>query len=122
MSLGERFATAIATRDHDALRALLADDVDFKGLTPRRFWEAGTADEVLDIVFGNWFEEQDHIDAIASLEHGEDVGEVRRIGYRFLLTTPDGAHMVEQQAYYTEVDDKLHYLRIVCSGFRPTPG
>jgi hypothetical protein len=119
MSIGESFATALARKDAMALRALLAPDVDFRGLTPRRFWEASNPDGVLDILLGNWFEADDHIDGIAALEQGDDVGDVRRVGYRFDVTTPDGPHIVEQQAYYREQADHLHYLRIVCSGFRP---
>lgn len=119
MTLGERFATAVAARDAEELRGLLAANVDFKGLTPRRFWEASTPDEVLEIVLGNWFGEQDRIDGVAAIEDGEDVGDVRRVGYRFEVTTPDGPHVVEQQAYYYEHENRLLYLRVVCSGFRP---
>jgi len=119
--VGRRFAEAIAGRNEHALRALLADDVDFKGLTPRRFWEATSPDEVTDVVFGNWFEEQDRIDAVAVLDEGDDVGDTHRVAYRFDLTTPDGPHVVEQQAYYRERDNRLVYVRVVCSGFRPRP-
>lgn len=122
MTLGQRFATAVADRDAEALRGLLAAKVDFKGLTPRRFWEAGSADEVLEIVFDNWFEEQDRVDEVLAVEDGEDVGDVRRVGYRFRVITPDGPHVVEQQAYYYEHENQMLYLRIVCSGFRPVSG
>lgn len=118
-SLGERFAHAIALRDRDGLAALLADDVDFKGLTPGKLWEASTAAEVVDVVFGSWFEEHDRIDALVGVETGEPVGDTQRTSFRLNLTTPDGPHVVEQQAYYRERDGRLLYLRIVCSGFRP---
>ena len=118
-ALGKRFATAIAERDRDALTEILADDIDFKGLTPKRFWEAASSDEVLDILFANWFEESDHIDALTVVEEGADVADVHRVGYRFDLTTPDGPHVVEQQAYYRESGDRMEYMRVVCSGYRP---
>jgi hypothetical protein len=38
--LGSRFVAALAAKDTDRLVALFASDVDFRGLTPRRFWEA----------------------------------------------------------------------------------
>ncbi|WP_436497932.1 hypothetical protein [Actinokineospora sp. HUAS TT18] len=117
--LGEQFARAIAARDTDAVAALLADDVDFKALTPRRFWEGNSPAEVLDTVFGHWFGESDHIDALAGVESGETVGDTSRVAYRFHITNPDGTHVVEQQVYYREADDKLAYLRVVCSGYRP---
>jgi hypothetical protein len=119
MSIGESFASALARKDMEALRALLAPDVDFKALTPRRLWEASNPDGVLDILLGSWFEADDHIDGIVALEQGDDVEDMRRIGYRFDVVTPNGPHIVEQQAYYREHDDRLHYLRIMCSGFRP---
>jgi|SRR4051794_38546350 hypothetical protein len=118
-SVGSRFVTAIAEKNTDALRGLLAHNVDFKGLTPRKFWEGANPDDVIETVFGNWFEESDHIDEVVHTDQGEDVGDVKRIGYRFRITTPDGPHLVEQQAYYYEYDDKILYLRVVCSGYRP---
>jgi hypothetical protein len=54
-ALGPRFAQVLATKDYEALRAVLHADVDFRGLTPNRFWEAHDRDAVLDIVFGVWF-------------------------------------------------------------------
>ncbi|MBC6449571.1 hypothetical protein [Actinokineospora xionganensis] len=118
-SLGERFANAMMLRDRDGLAALLDPEVDFRALTPNTFWTAATPTEVVDIVFDSWFEEHDHIDAVAALETGDAVGDTQRTGYRFDITTPDGPHVVEQQAYYRERDGRLRYLRIVCSGFRP---
>ncbi|SDH92492.1 hypothetical protein SAMN05192558_103268 [Actinokineospora alba] len=118
-TLGERFAHAIAQRDRDGMTALLTDDVDFKALTPGRFWDAGSPAEVLDVVFANWFTESDHIDALAEVESGKPVGDTQRTGYRLDITNPDGTHVVEQQVYYRERDGRLLYLRIVCSGYRP---
>ena len=44
------------------------------------------------------------------------------MGYRFAITNPDGRHTVEQQAYYRTDGDRISYLRIVCSGYRPADG
>ncbi|MGH3362924.1 MAG: nuclear transport factor 2 family protein [Nocardioides sp.] len=122
MSLGKRFATAMAEKDAETLRDLLTHDVDFKGLTPGRFWEAGTPEEVAAILFGTWFAPDDHIERLVAAEDGEDVADVHRVGYRFEVTTPDGPHTVEQQAYYRQADGRLSYVRVVCSGFRPSTG
>jgi hypothetical protein len=116
--LGLRFAEALAAKDRRAIAALLGPHVDFKGLTPQKFWEGSTPEDVLDVLFDHWFEEQDHIDRLVDTSEGEPVGDVRRIGYRLRVTTPDGPHLVEQQAYY-RADDRIHYLRVLCSGFRP---
>ena len=118
-ALGVRLAEAIAAKDTDAVTALLAPDLDFRALTPRKFWEASTPDEVLEILFDNWFEESDHIDALVDVTEGADVEDTHEVGYRLAITNPDGAHTVEQQAYYRADGDRISYLRVVCSGYRP---
>jgi hypothetical protein len=116
--VGERFAQAIAARDTSALLDLLKSDVDFRALTPGRFWEADSAREVVDeVIFGHWFEPQDRIDAVEQIETGT-VGDRHRVGYRFRVTNPSGEFTVEQQAYLDVENDRITWLRIMCSGFR----
>lgn len=117
-SPGRRFVDAIAARDHDTMTAVLAADVDFKGLTPRRLWEAASPGGVVDAVLGHWFEDQDRITAVTGVEE-DSVADTARIGYGFELELPDGPYVVEQQAYYRTDGDRISYLRVVCSGFRP---
>jgi hypothetical protein len=118
-SLGRQLVDAIAARDPEALAALLDPGVDFRGLTPGRFWEAVTPDEAVEVVFGSWFTESDRIDAVAAVDEGEPVGDTQRIGYRLDITNPAGPHQVEQQVYYRAEGGRLSYLRVVCSGYRP---
>jgi hypothetical protein len=119
-SPARRFVDAIVAHDEDALRGSLAPDVDFKGLTPGRLWEADSPDGVRDIVLGHWFEEQDHVSAVADVTESE-VGDTARIGYRLDLELPDGPYVAEQQAYYRSGSEGIDYLRIMCSGFRRRP-
>ncbi len=118
-SLGRRLATAIAARDHAALRALLAPEVSFKGLTPGRVWESDDAEGAIEVILGHWFEPHDQIDEIVALEDGDPVADTERITYRFTLTTPDGPHTAEQQVYYRTEAGQITYARVLCSGFRP---
>jgi hypothetical protein len=118
-SLGRRLAQAIADKDADTLTALLSPDVDFRALTPKKFWEATQPAEVADIVFGTWFEESDHITLLVEVTDGDDVEDTHRVSYRFAISNADGAHTVEQQAYYRADGDRIGYLRVVCSGYRP---
>ncbi|HET6167599.1 MAG TPA: hypothetical protein VFE07_12290 [Marmoricola sp.] len=120
--LGKRFAEAIAAKDVDAITSLLSPEVDFRALTPRKFWEATSPAEVVDVLFDNWFEEQDHIDALVDVTSGTPVEDTQQVGYRFAVTNPDGPHTVEQQAYYRADGDQISYLRVVCSGYRPVGG
>lgn len=117
-TLGTRLARAIAGRDAPAVRLLLADDVDFKGLTPGRVWEATGADEVVDILFGSWFEEDDRIERVVDVEDGADVADTSHVSYRFDLVNGDGPYVAEQQAYYRG-EHTITHLRVLCSGFRP---
>lgn len=112
----------MAEKDAESVRSLLAPDVDFKGLTPGRFWEANTPEAVAGIFFDSWFGPDDHIERLVTSEDGADVADVHRVGYRLEVTTPDGPHTVEQQVYYRQAGGRLSYLRVVCSGFRPSPG
>ena len=117
-TVGERWVTAIAGRDSDGLAALLTDDVDFRGLTPRKAWEGTTPADVVEVVLGTWFSADTSIDAVDQVTT-DDVADTHRIGYRFRTTTADGPHLIEQQAYYRDDGDRIGYLRIVCSGYRP---
>ena len=116
-TLGTDFAQAIAAKDADRLRGLLPPDIDFKGLTPRRVWEAGTPDEVVSVVFDNWFEPTDDIESVEHVDT-DAFADRERVGYRFRVRNADGAHIVEQQAYLTPTDGRISWMRLVCSGFR----
>jgi hypothetical protein len=119
VTLGEQLAHAIAKKDRTVIARLLTEDVDFKGLTPGRFWEGSTPDDVLDVLFANWFEDHDVIESLAVLAQGDDVGDTHHVAYRLELSTPDGPRVAEQQAYYRTDDDQVSFLRVLCSGFRP---
>jgi hypothetical protein len=120
-SLGRRFAHALADKDVSQLSDLLADEVDFRGLTPRRSWEAEDRAGVLDILLGSWFEPHDRIEALLALKENDAVEDTAHVSYRFAIQTPDGPHTMEQQAYYRVANEQIAYMRVLCSGFRPVP-
>ena len=117
-TLGARFARAIGAKDEAALRGLLADDVDFKGLTPGRLWEGTGPDDVVRAVLGAWFEDSDEIVAVLDVTDGATVADTARVSYRFDLANADGTFVAEQQVYYRG-DTAIDHLRVLCSGFRP---
>jgi hypothetical protein len=116
-AIGAQFVKAMTDKDHDALRAVLAPDVDFRALTPRMFWEAATADALIDDVFGEWFGPDDNVDAIESMEH-DTVVDRERIGYRIRVTRDNAPHVVDQQAYFHVTDGQIDWLRIMCAGYQ----
>jgi hypothetical protein len=120
MTPGEAFAQAIAAKDADALKKLLSPDLDFKALTPGRFWEADGVDEIVDdVIFGLWFASSDEIEELESVETSS-VAERDRVAYRLRVRNPDGIFLVEQQAYYDTDCEKISWLRILCAGYQPT--
>ena len=119
--LGRAFAEALGQKDGSRLKTLLQPDVNFKAMTPGRFWEADSADEVVDeVMLGAWFEPSDEIVEIVSIET-DDLSSAERVGYRFRVTNPTGRFLVEQQAYLESKDGRIGWLRIMCAGFRPEP-
>jgi hypothetical protein len=120
--LGRAFAEALGQKDGSRLKTLLQPDVNFKAMTPGRFWEADSADEVVDeVMLGAWFEPSDEIVEIVSIET-DDLSSAERVGYRFRVTNPTGRFLVEQQAYLESKDGRIGWLRIMCAGYRPEPG
>jgi hypothetical protein len=120
MSTGADFVSAMAAKDYERIESLLDPELDFRGLTPRRTWEASSPGEFVSEVLLRWFEDTDHIDELIELEAGE-FADRRRLSYSFRGHNDDGEFVVEQQAYFTEKDGRIDWLRVLCSGFRP-PG
>ncbi len=114
-TIGRAFAYAIARRDFGELGDLLHPDVELRALTPRRAWEPASHDAALEVL-RTWFGDC-RIDEVERID-ASGVGDRSRIGYRFTGQRPDGAFVVEQQAYFTEREGRIDWMRILCSGFR----
>jgi len=117
-SVGVDFAHALAAKDRERLLGLLHPDIEFRALTPRRSWEADDPEAVLSVLLGHWFEEADDIQAVERLE-SDGFADRERVGYRFRVSNPEGLFLVEQQAYISERDGQIAWMRVVCSGYRP---
>ena len=117
-TVGADFARAFGEKDSARIRKLLHPEIDFRGLTPNRFWEASNPDDVVEILFGDWLEDTDHVDAIEGIE-ADTVADRERVGYRFIVSNADGRFLVEQQAYLSTRDGQIDWIRVVCSGLRP---
>ena len=117
--LGAEFARALAAKDLDRLRDLFDPNVDFRGLTPKRSWEASDADSLIEVLIGQWFEDKDQIEELEHVE-ADSFADCERVGYRFAVSNDEGRFEVEQQAYLTARDGRIAWMRVVCSGFPPT--
>ena len=118
-TLGTAFAHALAGKDSTRMLDLIHPEVDFRALTPSRAWEADERDAVIEVLFEHWFEPTDEIRALQTLET-DSFADRERVGYRFDVSSPDGDFVVEQQAYLSERDGQIGWMRVVCSGFRPS--
>jgi hypothetical protein len=116
-ALARRFVEALATKEPEAIRAVLHPEIDFRALTPNRFWEAHDPDAVLDIVLGVWFPPDDELGELVLLDTDAFADRVQ-VRFRFRGHNRDGPMIVEQQAYLTERDGQIAWMRIVCSGQR----
>jgi hypothetical protein len=120
-TLGAGFARALAAKDSNAIVELIHPEIDFRGLTPTRVWEASDRDELITVLLSNWFEDDDQIEALEWLE-SDSFADRERVGYRFSVNNSDGRFLVEQQAYLADRDGQIGWMRVVCSGFRPAAG
>jgi hypothetical protein len=116
-SLAAAFARGVAAKDDAALRGLLHPEIEFRAMTPGRMWEADAPEDVL-VTIGTWFDEGDVIEAVEEIDTGS-FADRQRVGYRLRIRNADGLHLVEQQAYLSEREGQIGWLRILCSGYRP---
>ena len=115
---GAEFARALAEKNFEQIVELLDLEVDFRGMTPSRAWEASDPAGVVGDVLTEWFEEPNEILALESVA-AEPFADVERVGYRFRVRNPDGVFLVDQQAYVASRDGRITWMRVLCSGFRP---
>jgi hypothetical protein len=118
LPLGRAFVAALGAKDFKRLGALLDPQIDFRGLTPGRAWEATDSNAVVEEVLRRWFADSDEIEQILAIET-DSFADRQRVSYRLRIRNPDGKFIVEQQAYYTDHDGRINWMRVLCSGFRP---
>jgi len=116
---GRRFVRSLADKDEQALVGLFAERVSFRGLTPGRFWEAQSPEQVVHDVLFQWFEPSDVIESVEQVEPGR-VADLYRVDYRLTVRNPGGRYAVEQRAYF-DVDEqgRISRMQAICGGFRP---
>lgn len=115
--LGERFARSLAAKDLDGVASLLTGDVEFRALTPRRNWAADDPTAVVEIL-GTWFGPDDRIVSLDKIER-DAFADRERVGYRLTVENPEGSFQLEQQAYLATDGERIAWLRVLCSGYRP---
>jgi hypothetical protein len=116
--LGPAFAHALARRDWPQVMSLLKGDIGFAALTPRRAWEAPTAELAVQILAG-WFDDSILVGEVISVR-SDEIGGRCSVTYRFAGEQAVGPFVIEQHAYFTVDEGRIDWMRLVCSGFQPT--
>lgn len=118
-AVGERFARLLAGKRWSAMRALLDPRVEFRGLTPRRVWEADDPEELITGVLRHWFEDTDDIEDLEQVDTGR-VADRQWLRYRLRVRNGAGLNLVEQHGYYdVDYEGRIVRLQLLCAGFRP---
>lgn len=114
-----RFVEALAAADAPALLAMMTPNVEFRALTPGRFWEASTPDDAISKVLFVWFPPDDVVEEIEVLEPGDVLGRPK-VDYRLRWHNAKGNRYSIEQRAYMDLDDAglIWRLEIVCGGFR----
>ena len=118
-SVTGEFVDAILARDFSRARSLLHPAIDFRAMTPNRVWEADSPSGVEEVLRA-WFEHPERdVEGIDATEPAS-VEDTLRVGWRVRGSDADGPFIYEQQAYLREDDGQVVWLRVMCSGPRPT--
>jgi hypothetical protein len=117
-SVTNGFVEAILARDFARACGLLHSDIDFRAMTPNRVWEADDPAGVEDVLRA-WFEHPERDVERVDPTEPVSVEDTLRVGWRVYGSGADGPFVYEQQAYVREHDDRVVWLRVMCSGPRP---
>lgn len=117
-SATSEFVEALVARDFPRACSHLDAGVDFRGMTPKRIWEADAPAGVEDVLRA-WFEhperQVERVEALAPTTVEDTV----RVGWRVHGHGADGPFVFEQQAFAREQAERVVWLRVMCSGPRP---
>lgn len=117
--IAARFLDVLGRRDFDELETLLARNVWFRALLPRRIHESANAQDAI-AAFRDWIGQSSDFQVLATDHHNSQGREF--VSYRFLLRpewAPEQWHIMEQSGYLREKESSISRLDIVCTGFFP---
>lgn len=118
-SVAGEFVDAIVARDFARARGLLDPAIDFRAMTPNRVWEADGPAGVEDVLRA-WLDDPDEDIARIDATEPAAVQDTVRVGWRVGGSDAEGPFVYEQQAYVRERNGQIAWLRVMCSGPRPT--
>jgi hypothetical protein len=112
------FLGAVLARDFSRASNYLHPEIDFRGMTPKRIWEADGPAGVEEAMRA-WFEHPEReVERVEAIEPTA-LADTARIGWRVHGRDANGAFVFEQQAYVREDTERIVWLRVMCTGPRP---
>ncbi len=115
-SLGNELLDRLTAKDWNGVTAMLAPNVHFRGVTPKKFLEFDDRAEVVE-QYRKWYDAQ--IDGVEDFEDGA-IEQRRRMRYSVYWTNEEAQKMVFEQAVYYESDDTgITWIELMCSGHLP---
>jgi hypothetical protein len=117
-SVATAFVDAIVARDVTKAVALLHPEIDFRAMTPNRFWDEKDRDGV-EAILRTWLEDPDEEVHGVEATGPVSIKDTVRVGWRVRISDADGPHIFEQQAYIRERGDQIEWMRVMCSGWIP---
>ena len=115
--VGERWAAALRAADFAGLGRCLAPHVRIRAALPSRFVDSSGRDEAVALL-RQWLGGERGFAVLAA--SSGTVGDVLRLGYRVRISGPEPC-LMEQHGYCRVGDDGIADLRLVCSGWIPSP-
>jgi len=119
LSIGRRFAEAVAAQDESAIVGCFTPGVEFRALVPPGLRERIGAVEAAALVVG-WFADSTQLDLVAS--RTDEVGDRLHVAYRFEGIEDGEPYVVEQHLCCVLDGDLIARADLLCSGFRPRRG
>jgi TusA-related sulfurtransferase len=116
-NVGKAFVNALADRDFERFRAVIADDVRFRLLLPKGPQAHSGAAETVES-FVRWYGDVDQLHLESSSV--ETVAGRLMLVYRLRLRDADGWQVIEQHVMADVAPDgRLEKIDLLCSGFLP---
>lgn len=113
-TMGRALVDRLMAGDFDGAGALLSPDITFRAVTPRKFLEFGSRDDVV-AAFKNWFK-AGWREGLEGFEDGECENRLR-MRYRVLWSDEYSERFAFEQHVYYECDDSgITWLELMCSG------
>lgn len=118
--VGGALVNALADRDFEGLRAVIADDVRFRLLLPKGPQAHSGVAETVE-AFVSWYGDVDELHLESSSV--ETVADRLVLMYRFRLHDADGWQVIEQHLVADDAPDgRLEKIDLLCSGFLAVAG